>query len=245
MDSIKAIVIDDEKMPREVLKLKLAEHCKQIEVVAEAMDIEDGYQKIIQYDPHLVFLDITMPGGNGFDLLDKFISPKFDVVMVTAYDEYALEAYKKNALGYLVKPITAKELIRVVHHASDIIKSKLMVNQYKGIFEKNPNTDKNTITIHHHEGLEILPIHEIIRCEGWEKYTYFYMPDKKILSTQNIGKYKEILISNGFFHAHKSHIVNRRVISGYDKEGFLILSDQTRIPLARRRKHIFNEWVES
>jgi two-component system LytT family response regulator len=233
-------------MPREVLRLKLQNTFPDINIVAEASNIEQGFALIQSLNPDLIFLDINMPNGNGFKLLDKFSNPNFEIIFITAYQEYALEAFKNNAIGYIVKPIKNAELIKVVTNAIDKIKLKIIKRKYDFLLEENNQPKQsNKLTIHSSDEISILNIDEIIRCEGWEKYTYFHTATKKILSTQNIGRYKDILEANGFFHCHKSHLINKKMVVGYDKHGFIILTDNSRIPLARRRRTHFQSWIDS
>lgn len=236
MTKITAILIEDELMPREVLRLKLLDNFKDIEIIAEASNITQGYQLIMENEIDLIFLDVNMPNGSGFQLLKKFNNPSFETIFTTAYEEYALDAFKSLAIGYLVKPIKTSELLKVVQHAIDIITLKKFKNQSENI---QNNLATHTITIHTSEELIVLKISDIVRCEGWEKYTYFFTKDKKILCTHNIGKYKSILEEHGFFLCHKSHIINKDMIQSYHKDGFIILHDGVKIPLARRRKQSF------
>ena len=228
-------------MPREVLKIKLLENFKEIEIVDEATDIEQAYNSIVVNNPDLIFLDVNMPNGSGFQLLKKFKHVTFETIFTTAYEEFALDAFRSLAIGYLVKPIKTSEFIKVVKHAIEIIDLKKLKTKYEAI---NHQVEINTITIHTSEELIVLNIAEIVRCEGWEKYTYFFTKDKKILCTHNIGSYKSILEEHDFFPCHKSHVINKKMIQSYDKDGFIILKDGARIPLARRRKNAFMEMID-
>lgn len=223
-------------MPREVLRLKLLQNFKDIEIIGEAGNVEQGYQLIMENKIDLIFLDVNMPNGSGFQLLKRFNTPTFETIFTTAYEEYALDAFKLLAIGYLVKPIKTSELLKVVQHAIDIINLKKLKNK----IDNDHNDDlSHSITIHTSEELIVLKISDIIRCEGWEKYTYFITKDKKILCTHNIGKYKSLLEEHDFFLCHKSHMINKKMIQSYHKEGFIILQDGSKIPLARRRKQSF------
>lgn len=240
MTKITAILIEDELMPREVLRLKLLDNFKDIEIIGEASNIEQAYQLIVENEIDLIFLDVNMPNGSGFQLLKKFNNPSFETIFTTAYEEFALDAFKSLAIGYLVKPIKTSELLKVVHHAINIIElKKFKINNENVLNEMGTHN----ITIHTSDEHIVLKISDIVRCEGWEKYTYFFTKDKKILCTHNIGKYKGILEEHDFFLCHKSHIINKKMIESYHKDGFIILIDGTKIPLARRRKQSFIEMM--
>ena len=242
MEEIKAILIDDERKPRELLRLKLQEYKPEVKILAEAETIDMGYEKIHQMMPDLVFLDVNMPGGSGFELLKRFDKLPFEVIFATGYDEFALEAIKYCAIGYLIKPYKTSDLIKSVDEAKYRISLKNFHERYQNfthLFNSDVKKEDN-ITVSTSGTFKVIKIENIVRCEGWDKYTNIFLKDgEKILSTCNIGKYWKSLEQHGFFHCHKSHIINKKFVRTYDKKGNITMDDNTLVPLARRRKSEF------
>lgn len=241
-----ALIIDDELKLREVLKLKLEQHCPEINVMDQAVDIHDGYTKIQALKPQLIFLDISMPGGSGFDLLDKFEDIDFEIIFVTGFNEYALDALKVSAVDYVLKPVKTGDLIEAVKKATDRIDQRQIIDKYQ-ILKHNVQHigDQQTkIAIPGAQAYEFVRIEDIVRCEGWQKYTKIHlMSGDVIVSSSNIGVFKEMLSSYDFFSTHKSHLINKKHISKYIKDGTVIMADSSNVPVARRRKESFMEQV--
>lgn len=242
MNKIKTLIIDDEPKLRKVLHIKLDQYCEAVEVIGEATNVSEGFDQIIKHDPDLVFLDIAMPGGSGFDLLKKFEKINFEIIFVTGFNDYILDAIRVSAVDYLVKPIITEDLISAVQKASLRIEDKASLNKYK-LLQFNLNNvgeQESKIAIPGSDGYDLVVISDILRCEGWQKYTKIHLTNKKILtSSYNIGVFKKMLENYDFFTCHKSHLVNTKHISKYLKEGILILSDESKIPLARRKREEF------
>ncbi len=248
LSSIKTILIDDEKSPREVLKIKLQAHFDDIEIIAEATNIRDAFQLCTQLQPQLVFLDVNLQDGSGFDFLKKFPKIDFEIILATGYNEYALEAIKAEAVDYLIKPFKTKELIEAVNKAKERIAYKSFHKKYHDTMESIENNeviDLSKISITIANGHRYIEATELIRCEGWEKYTNFHLVNgEKLLSAHNIGKYVEKLESLGFIHCHKSHMINKLFIKSYEN-GNIIMKDTSVIPVARRRKSYFQEIMKN
>lgn len=239
-----AIVIDDEPKIREVLKIKIAEFCPDIKILGEGVDVESGYLKIVELKPQLVFLDISMPGASGFKLLDRFEKIDFEIIFVTGYNEFALDALKVSAVDYMLKPVKTDELIQAIDKAKVRIDSKTKAQEYEVLkYNVNHIGDQETkIAISSAEAYEIVRISDIVRCEGWNKYTKIHLEDGVVLiSSNNIGGFREKLEPYDFFASHKSHLVNKKKIKRYLKEGTIVMEDGSMVPLARRRKDNFIE----
>jgi len=238
----KAIIIDDELKIQKVLEIKLIEYCKDIDIVAMAHDVESAYEVILEYDPQIIFLDINMPGASGFKLLEKFEDIKFEVIFVTGYNEYALDALKVSAVDYVLKPIKTEDLVTAVNKAKQKIENNIIVDKYK-VLRHNVNnlgSQDTQIAITSAEAYDIVKISDITRCEGWNKYTRIYLDDGEMLvSSSNIGNFREQLEPYEFYACHKSHIINKKKIKRYLKEGIVILADGSQVPVARRRKEYF------
>ncbi len=239
---ITGIIIDDEPKIQKVLEIKLKELCPEIDLVALAEDVPSAYDAIVQHKPNLIFLDINMPGASGFKLLEKFEKIDFEIIFVTGYNEYALDALKVSAVDYLLKPIKSEALVNAVNKAKEKIENKKIVDQYK-LLQHNINnlgSQDTKITISSSDAFDIIKISEIVRCEGWNKYTRIYLENGSfLLSSSNIGSYREQLEPYGFYACHKSHLINKNKIKRYLKEGTIIMSDNSSIPVARRRKEFF------
>lgn len=242
----KAIIIDDEPKIQKVLEIKLAEFCEDIEVVDTAIDVESAYQSILKHDPQIIFLDINMPGPSGFKLLDKFTDISFEIIFVTGYNEFALDALKVSAVDYVLKPIKTEDLVLAVDKAIERIEQTAIVDNYK-ILQHNVNnvgSQDTQIAITSTEAYDIIQISDIIRCEGWNKYTKFFLEDGTILvSSSNIGVFREKLEPYDFYACHKSHIINKKKLKRYLKEGIIVMKDGSNVPVARRRREFFIDKV--
>lgn len=246
MSIYKAIIVDDEPKLRKVLDIKLKQYCKEIQVLAMAANITEAYQQIIELQPQLVFLDIAMPGGSGFDLLDRFEQLDFEIIFVTGFHDYVLDALKISAVDYLLKPVITEELIRAVEKAKDRINDKQKVQMYS-LLKHNLNNigDQNTkFAIAVGGAYKLIRVGDIIRCEGWQKYTRIHLKEgDELVSTYNLGIFKEMLENYGFYSIHRSHLINTKEISGYHKEGIVVMNDNVEVPVSRRKKDDFVEKI--
>lgn len=242
----KAIIVDDEAKLRNVLEIKISKFCPEIEVVGLAANIQLAESLITKHQPNLVFLDIEMPGGSGFDLLEKLNSINFEVIFVTGYNDYAIEALKVSAVDYLLKPVNTDDLVSAVGKAVIKIQKSDIVDNYE-ILKHNINNlgDQSTkIGIPNNKTYEFVQVSDIIRCEGWQRYTKVYLASGKLLtSSYNIGVFTDMLKDYGFYESHKSHLVNKKHILRYHKEGILEMTDDSQVPVARRRKEFFLQVV--
>lgn len=241
-----ALLIDDEPKLREVLKIKLKQFCPEINVMAEAEDVTDAFDKIKLNKPQLIFLDIAMPGESGFDLLQKFNHIDFEIIFVTGFSDYALDALKVSAVDYILKPIKTENLVRAVDKAKERIENRSIIAKYD-VLKHNLNHlgDQNTkIAIPGSTAYEFVKIENIIRCEGWQKYTKIHLSTGDVIvSSYNIGVFRDMLEGYDFFSSHKSHLVNKNHITRYLKDGTLVMSDDSSAPVARRRKEEFMDQV--
>ncbi len=227
-----AIIIDDEEDCREVLDLLLKKHCPEVTVLKKAASALSGMNAIIQYRPQLVFLDIEMHKGSGFELLDNLPEVKFEVVFTTAYDQYALKAIKFNALDYLLKPIDYTELKVAVKKA----KSKLLGRKA----EAPPPMNK--VAIPTSSGLKLIEVKDILRCESSNSYTYVFTENgESTLISKSLKGFEEILVGFNFFRLHQSHLVNLQHVCEYSTNdgGTVVLTDKSVVPIAKRKKEAF------
>lgn len=234
---MKALIIDDEKDSREVIASILEEYCPNVKVVGEADNPETAYKLIATLKPDLLFLDIQMQPETGLDLLKKFDSYPFEVIFITAWNQYAVEAIKLHALDYLLKPIDIDELIGAVAKAEIEIRKKTDNTRIKRMI-----SNINLIGITMSEGIEFTPVEQIVRCEANGFYTWFYIDgEKNILATKNLKKFEEQMSHHNFFcRVHSSHLININYLKKYFKgDSYLLMQDGSKVPVSRTYKNVF------
>jgi len=242
MKSLTSIIIDDEPKLQKVLQIKLEKFCPQIKVLACANNAKDGYALITQKQPDILFLDISMPEETGFDLLEYFDTFSFEIIFVTGFSEYAIEALRLSAVDYLLKPVRTKLLVQAVQRAIERINERKDIERYKVLKHNLNNKDshKNKIAIPGLDNYQFVEVAKIIRCEGWENYTKIHLVNGEVLiSSYAIGVIKDLLLNYNFYSTHKSYLINVDEIAAYQKDGTLVLTDGAEVPVARRRRQEF------
>lgn len=239
--SITAILVDDEISNLKGLQRKIENLFPNIQVSAAFQKPEDAIHAIEQQEPNILFLDIEMPRINGFELLAKLKEVNFQVIFVTAYNEYALEAFKKNAIDYILKPIDNNDLVIAVNKALNIIKLKHeSENNSKlvGLLEENISKN-NKIIVPTQKGVSFIPQDEVLHLEGYEGYTKIHLINSTtITSSYNLGKFEKLLNSK-FFKCHKSHIINLEKVRHFENEGYVVLDNEYRVPISKANKKTF------
>ena len=244
MSMIKTVIIEDEPKNLRILKNMIEEFCPEILVIGEAANSKEGVSAINQYNPQLIFLDIEMPYGNGFDMLNELMPINFEVIFVTAFDKYMLQAFKYSALDYLLKPVNIQELKTAVQNAQTRIKRNT-ANEHLSILLENirrPQTSLQKIAIPTDDGFDFIPVAEIIRCEAKGPYTVIYLDKKnKAVVTKPLKEYEDLLPEDIFFRLHNSHLINLNYVKKYSRGrgGYIELEDGTTIEVAVRRKNDF------
>jgi len=245
---ISAIIIDDEKRSCNTL-VKLINLCdSEIEILGEAYNIDDGLTLINNTKPDLVFLDINMPGGNGFNLLEKISTIDFKIIFTTAHDEFAISAIKLGAFDYLLKPIALDELEATLIRVKDL--SSESKEDYENllnlILDKNQSPKK--IPIAQMNGITFLDSEDIIRCAADNNYTVLHLKNKQqMVSSKTLKDYDNILSPLGFFRAHRSHLINVQYVSKFlkGKPSLIEMQDGYRVELAQNKKSSFLGLFES
>jgi len=234
--NLRAIVVEDEETSREILKNYLAKYCPKVELMGEAANVDEALVLIRNHDLDLVFLDVEMPYGNAFDLLDKVGDRTFETVFVTAYDHYAIEALNAHASYYLLKPIDIDKLIQAVDYVGEI-KEKENELQNK-VLSPSTTAVQGKITIPLQNGFEVLEIADILYCQADDNYTQIYLEHKKRLVSKTLKYFEDILVKNGFSRVHKSFLVNVNAIVEYKKGkgGSVVLSNGKEIMVSPARK---------
>ncbi|MCF8369867.1 MAG: LytTR family DNA-binding domain-containing protein [Bacteroidales bacterium] len=246
---IKAVIIEDEKRSRETLSGLLKLYCKNVNVVAEAEGMRSGIKMIKLHQPDLVFLDIQMPDGSGFNLLESFEKIEFDVVFTTAYDQFAIKAIKFSALDYLLKPIFPDDLVKAVKKAEDKKQSFDTRQNVDVLLEniKKPD-DFPKIVLSTSDRINVVRIDHILRCESDNYYTmYFFMDGTKLLVSKTLKENEELLSEYNFIRPHKSHLVNAMYIKSFVKQdnGYIAMTDGSMVPVSRRKKEKMIEIINN
>lgn len=238
---MKAIIIDDKKDPKEVLINLLGKYCSEIEILATAENVAEGIKTIQKYEPQLVFLDVEMPDGTGFDLLEKIGNISFKVIFTTGYEKYAIKAFKFSAVDYLLKPVDVDDLINAVKKAKVEIKNEVLqlkVGTLLSNIQEFSDTLKK-IVLRDAESLHIVQVAEIIRLEASDNYSTFYLTEnRQILISKSLKEYENLLSQAGFFRCHQSHLINLNAMQRFDKRdgGVLVMNDDSKVPISKRKK---------
>lgn len=247
MSEIKAIIVDDEQHCIDALQTMLQKKCPEVTVLGGVNSVKEARDMIIELQPDVVFLDVEMPHQNGFELLKLFDKITFDVIFTTAYEQYALKAIKFNALDYLLKPFSVKEL------QDAISKCVSRRNGQQGeqstspieVFLQNMKTLHQThkkIALPTINGLVFMPVQNIVRCESTGNYTRIFFTDKKnLMVSRPLKEFEELLTDVDFFRVHNSHLINLQQMQSYiqGEGGFALMSDGTQVEISRRRKADF------
>jgi two-component system LytT family response regulator len=240
---IKTLIVEDEPGNVRILKNLLTTYCPQVNILGDAGTVDTAYELIRKSNPELVFLDIEMPGGNAFTLLDRLKPLNFEIIFITAYDNYTLKAIKYSALDYILKPVNIEELILAVNKVSEKINAQQTQQRIENLLG-NINASKKglqSLAVPANFGYEFIIVNNIIRCEASGKYTFFYMNDgRKIISVKNLKEYEALLAPEVFFRIHHAHLINIHFIKRYHKtKGIVEMEDSIKIPLAARRRREF------
>ena len=239
-EMLRTIIIDDELHIRQGLEKILKSYCPKAKVVAKADSVKSGLEAIRTHHPDLVLLDIKMDDGTGFDLLKKLDHIDFKLIFVTAYDQYAIKAFKYSALDYLLKPVDPDDLSEAVNKAEKVIMNDLVTQL--NVLEEQLRSESYTtrkIVLKTQESIHIVHLNEISYIESDGNYTTVYLINgKKIVLSRSLRDFEEMLKGQGFFRVHKSFLVNLATISRFDKGdgGFLVMEAGDRVPVASRKK---------
>ncbi|OXA94859.1 LytR/AlgR family response regulator transcription factor [Flavobacterium hercynium] len=238
---IRSVIVEDELAAREVLKNYLSKYCPQIEVVGEAQHIKEAVPLLHEIQPQLVFLDVEMPFGNAFDVLEACKDLQFETIFVTAFSEYSLKALNQSAAYYLLKPISIEELIVAVNKVHHQIMNHELFNRNKIIVEnfRESKPEKQQVILPTLEGFEVVKMEEIVRLRGNGNFTDLYLNDgSKKMVCRFLKHFSEIL-PLPFIRVHKSHIINVNCVKSYNKGGIVTLNDGAEIEVSPTYKEEF------
>ncbi len=243
-----AIIVDDEKHCREVLEHLLHKHCSQVKIIASCSGAEEALSALAKQQPDILFLDIEMPGMNGFDLLEKFQHPEFEIVFTTAYNEYAIKAIKHSALDYLLKPVDKDELLQTIERAREqkLLKASQRVDNLLEIL--NMKKKSRRFAVPTLEGLIMVDPETILYCESDSAYCklFFIHQERPLVISKTLKDVEEVLQTDEFCRIHHSYLINMRCVQRYvrGEGGEVIMNNGAHLPVSRSRKQDFLNLLE-
>ncbi len=241
MKTVKAILVDDEIFNLKGLEQKIEKLFPEIEISGCFQKPEEAIEAINKTPPDILFLDIQMPRINGFELLEKLNVLNFQIIFVTAYSEYAIEAFKKSAIDYVLKPIDTNDLKIAIDKALQIIELKKEHESNLKLvgFLSDTISQSTKLIIPTTKGISFIEQNNILALEGYQGYTKIHLLDSEtIVSSYNLGKFEKQL-NTQFFKTHKSHIVNLSYVKHFENEGYIVLKNELRVPIAKANKKEF------
>lgn len=245
---LSVVLVDDETSAISNLTHLIEAYCEGVRIAGTAGNSTEGIRVIQETSPDLVFLDIEMPGGNGFDLLECFPRRSFDVIFVTSYNQHAIKAFRYSAVDYLLKPVDIDNLMQSVDRVLQQRQRGITGDSLTGLYANLHLPVPVKLGVATTEGKIYLDIQEIIRIEADGSYSTIYLKNgHKQLVSRNIGEYEELLEDQHFLRVHNSHLINLLAVSRYTKQdgGWIIMNDRSEIPLSRRRKELFESLMKT
>lgn len=237
---MRTVIIDDEENARQTISRLLLQYMDDVEIVGEAGDVKTGVQVLQKTRPDVLLLDIDLPDGTGFDLLEQLKDYDFQLIFITAYQEYAIQAFKFSALDYLLKPFDPEDVQAALSRARDLKEKEeiqLKLNAFLSNIE-NISREVKKIVLRTSESLHLVNVQDIIHCRADGNYTHFFItPDKKLIVSKTLKEYDQMLTPYGFFRTHQSHLVNLNFMDHFSKEReHIFLKDGSSVPVAYRKK---------
>ncbi|NJO92809.1 MAG: response regulator transcription factor [Chloroflexia bacterium] len=236
---IRAIIVEDEKRSRETLKNLLDEFCKDIEVVGMAGSVDEAVAEILEKKPDLLFLDIELQSGTGFDVLEKVKHQYFEIIFTTAFEHYAIKAIKISSIDYLLKPIDIEELenaIEKVRNKKDQTTYKQQLEILLNNVHKKPDENRK-ICVSTADGIEFLKVYDIIYCEASGSYTTIYLKNRdKLLLSKHLKEYENLLSDYEFMRVHNSYLVNLQEVKSFVKSdgGYILMNNNAQISISQK-----------
>lgn len=242
---LRTVIVDDEQDAVNFIESIAKEYCPNIQVIGKAYSAIEGVEVINKEKPDLVFLDVEMPHGSGFDLLAGFPEKNFDVIFITAFNHYAIRAIKFSAVDYILKPININEFIEAVKRVEEARKDKISRNvNFSTLIENLQTSLPSKLAIPTSKGMEYLNTKEIIRIEADRSYSWFFLEgDIKHLVSRNLKEYQELLSDRNFFRTHNSHLINLEHVKKYIRHegGYVEMTNGSTVPISRGKKDLFLE----
>ena len=250
---ITALLIDDDSNLRNGMKSLLARYAPEIRIIGEADSVETGVALLLQNPPQVVFLDIHLGDGSGFDLLEAVNQRgklNSQIVFITAHEQYAIKAFRFSALDFLLKPVDPEELQKVIEKLKQVIDKNDSVAHIDLLLENIRKKVDNfkRIALSNSDGIHLFEVSDIIRCESEDNYTKFYIKNSKpILISKTLKEYEELLTEHGFERIHQSHLINLAYLKSYIKKdgGYVIMADNANLPISQRKKERLQELLKT
>lgn len=238
---IRSIIVDDEEASRETLANYIGKYCPDVQVEEMCDSVKTGLAAIEKHNPDVVFLDIEMPYGNAFDLLDQVGEINFETIFVTAFSNYAIKAINASASYYLLKPIDIDELIAAVNRVKENMSKSNSVTHTKILVEnmRALNRQNQKVVLPVIDGFEVVKVNEILRCQGNGNFTDFYLADgSKKMICRTLKFYEDVLTDFDFMRVHRSHLVNMQFVKAYKrgKGGTLVMEDGSQVEVSANKK---------
>lgn len=238
-----AVLIDDESSALEILALKISQLFPEIHITGKFQNPLKAIEKLADLNPDILFLDITMPNMSGFDVLSVINLPETEIIFVTAHNDFALQAIRHCAIGYIVKPIENSMLQEAIENAITNLEKKTSFEKVRQLLQNIQTHASNRFVIPTKKGLSILKTEEMVRLEGMDGYTKICLTDQNcIVSSYNIGKFKKMLEDQSFIQLHKSHLINATFLKSLTNEGYALLYNGEKVPYSKQKK---NEILEA
>jgi len=246
MKKLNTIIVDDEQDSRTILRNYLGKYCPDVHIVEDCTNIQEAQKAIEAHAPDLVFLDIEMPYGNAFDLLENLEEVNFEIIFITAFSQYAVEAFNRSAVHYMLKPLDIDELIEAVAKAKTRIQNNAQINHAHLLLENlaSEKNQKQKIALPLLDGFEVVRLTDILYCEANDNFTQFYFVNgSKSLICRQLKFYENNLKALGFCRVHRSYLINLDYVKRYikGKGGTVILENDTEIQVSNTRKQAFLE----
>ena len=247
---ITAVLIDDDKHLRTGLKALLDRYTNEIHIIGEAESVKTGVALLEQLKPQVIFLDIHLSDGTGFDILEKLGKSNAHIIFITAHEQYAVKAFKFSALDYILKPVGPEELQKAIAKIKEVVGKS---NSFEHIDLLLENIRKKVdnfkrIALSTSDGIHLFDVSDIIRCEAKVNYTEFFIKNHKpLLISRTLKEFEEMLTEHGFERIHQSHLINLSYLKSYIKSdgGYVIMADNTNIPIAQSKREKLQELIKA
>lgn len=244
----KVLIIDDENRTRQLIANMIDSFGFDVQTIPDGENVESGIKAIEKHNPDIVFLDIQMPDGTGFDVLRSIENKNFVVIFITAHEEFAIKAIKFSALDYLLKPVDPTELEAAIKKAIAALKEESEGSQFEAL-QKNINPyEKRRLVLKTQESVHVVDLDDIIRCEADRNYTSFFLTNnKKILVSKTLKEYETLLSGHHFLRVQQSHLININYVERYDKKngGAVVMKDGSEVPLSSAKREVFFQTLEN
>lgn len=250
---ITALLIDDDDNLRAGMKSLLSRYAPEIAIMGEADSVKTGTELLLKTDPQVVFLDIHLGDGSGFDLLEEVNKRgklNSQIVFITAHEQYAIKAFRFSALDFLLKPVDPDELEKVISKIKNVLVKSESVAHIDLLLENIRKKVDNfkRIALSTADGIHLFEISDIIRCESEDNYTKFYIKNNKpVLISKTLKEYEDLLIEHGFERIHQSHLINLAYLKSYIKKdgGYVVMADNSNLPISQRKKERLQEILKT